>query len=146
MAAGAGSVGAVGQDAVGLRPDHLQQKSFVREKIAGLTTTVRFHEGATVIREGEPGDAFFVTVEGRAKVVADGKTIHRLIPGDHFGEISLLDGGARSASVMTETPMTLLRLSRASFLKLVKSDPDLTRALLASLARMVRRVDRSLGR
>jgi CRP-like cAMP-binding protein len=116
------------------------------KKIAGLTSTVRYHEGATVIREGDPGDAFYVTVEGRAKVVADGKAIHRLIPGDHFGEISLLDGGARSASVVAETPMTLLRLPRASFLKLVKSDPDLTRALLASLARMVRRVDRSLGR
>jgi CRP-like cAMP-binding protein len=116
------------------------------KKIAGLTSTVRYHEGATVIKEGDPGDAFFVTVAGRAKVVARGKTIHRLIPGDHFGEISLLDGGRRSASIVTETPVTLLRLSRASFLKVVKDDADLARALLASLARMVRRVDRSLGR
>lgn len=115
-------------------------------KIAGLTSTVRYHEGATVIREGDPGDAFFVAVAGRAKVVARGKTVHRLIPGDHFGEISLLDGGRRSASIVTETPVTLLRLSRASFLKVVKEDADLARALLASLARMVRRVDRSLGR
>lgn len=115
-------------------------------KIAGLISTVRYHEGATVIREGDPGDAFFVAVAGRAKVVARGKTVHRLIPGDHFGEISLLDGGRRSASIVTETPVTLLRLSRASFLKVVKEDADLARALLASLARMVRRVDRSLGR
>ena len=116
------------------------------KKIAGLTTTVRYHEGATVIKQGDPGDAFFVAVAGRAKVIADGKTIHRLIPGDHFGEISLLDGGERSATVVTETPVELLRLPRTSFLKVVRDDPDLARALLASLARMVRRVDRSLGR
>ena len=79
-------------------------------------------------------------------MIADGKTIHRLIPGDHFGEISLLDGGERSATVVTETPVELLRLPRTSFLKVVRDDPDLARALLASLARMVRRVDRSLGR
>ena len=116
------------------------------KKIAGLMSTDRYHEGATVIREGDPGDSFYVMVAGRAKVVADGKTIHRLIPGDHFGEISLLDGGERSATVATETPVELLRLQRSSFMKLVRDDADLARALLASLARMVRRVDRSLDR
>ena len=115
-------------------------------KVAGLTSTVEFDAGDTVIQEGEPGDAFYVTVSGQAKVVTGGKTLHRLIPGDHFGEISLLDGRPRSASVVAETPLSLLRLPRNSFLRLVKADADLARALLASLARMVRRVDRSLGR
>ena len=116
------------------------------KKLAGLTSTVEFDAGDTVIQEGEPGDSFFVTVSGQAKVVAGGKTVHRLIPGDHFGEISLLDGRPRSASVVAETPLSLLRLPRASFLRLVKDDADLARALLASLARMVRRVDHSLAR
>jgi CRP-like cAMP-binding protein len=116
------------------------------KKLAGLTSAVEFDAGDVVIQEGEPGDAFFVTVSGQAKVTSGGKTVHRLIPGDHFGEISLLDGGLRSASVVAETPLSLLRLPRASFLKLVKDDADLARALLASLARMVRRVDRSLAR
>jgi CRP/FNR family cyclic AMP-dependent transcriptional regulator len=116
------------------------------KKIAGLTSTVEFAAGDTVIQEGEPGDSFFVAVSGQAKVVSGGKTVHRLIPGDHFGEISLLDGRPRSASVVAETPLSLLRLTRASFLRLVKEDADLARALLASLARMVRRVDRSLAR
>lgn len=115
-------------------------------KIAALTSTVEYDTGDTVIREGEPGDAFFVTVAGQAKVVVGGKTVHRLIPGDHFGEISLLDGGPRSASVVAETPLSVLRLNRGPFLRIVRDDADLARALLASLARMVRRVDRSLGR
>ena len=116
------------------------------KKIAGLTSTVEYGEGDTVIQEGEPGDAFFITVTGQARVLSGGKTLHRLIPGDHFGEISLLDGRPRSASVVAETPLSLLRLPRASFVKMVRDDADLARALLASLARMVRRVDRSLAR
>jgi CRP/FNR family cyclic AMP-dependent transcriptional regulator len=110
------------------------------KKVAGLTSTVEYNAGDTVIQEGEPGDSFFVAV------VSGGKTLHRLIPGDHFGEISLLDGRPRSASVVAETPLSLLSLPRTSFLRLVKEDADLARALLASLARMVRRVDRSLAR
>ena len=116
------------------------------KKVAGLSTTVDFGAGDTVIQEGEPGDSFYVTVSGQAKVVTGGKTMHRLIPGDHFGEISLLDGQPRSASVVAETPVSLLRVERSSFLKLVRDDPDLARALLASLARMVRRIDRSLAK
>jgi CRP/FNR family cyclic AMP-dependent transcriptional regulator len=116
------------------------------KKIASLTSTVEYDAGDTVIAEGDAGDAFFVTVAGQAKVVVGGKTLHRLIPGDHFGEISLLDGGPRSASVVAETPLSVLRLTRTAFLRVVRDDADLARALLASLARMVRRVDRSLGR
>ena len=116
------------------------------KKVAGLTTTVSFDAGDTVIQEGEPGDSFFVAVSGQAKVIAGGKTVHRLIPGDHFGEISLLDGRPRSASVVAETPLSLLKVPRGPFLRLVKDDADLARALLASLARQVRRVDRSLAK
>ncbi len=116
------------------------------KKISSLTSTVEYDAGDTVIREGEPGDAFFVTVAGQAKIIVGGKTVHRLIPGDHFGEISLLDGGPRSASVIAETPLSVLRLNRAPFLRMVRDDPDLARAMLAALARMVRRVDRSLAR
>lgn len=116
------------------------------KKVAGLTSTVTFDAGDTVIQEGEPGDSFFVAVSGQAKVISGGKAIHRVIPGDHFGEISLLDGRPRSASVVAETPMSLLKVPRPAFLRLVKDDADLARALLASLARMVRRVDRSLGK
>lgn len=116
------------------------------KKIASLTSTEEYDAGATVIQEGEPGDSFYVTIMGQAKVVTGGRTLHRLIPGDHFGEISLLDGRPRSASVVAETPLSLLRLPRSSFLRIVREDADLARALLASLARMVRRVDRSLAK
>ena len=115
-------------------------------KIGALAETVNATEGGVVVKEGQVGDNFFVALTGQAKVTVKGRTVHRILPGDHFGEISLLDGGVRTATVTTETPMTLLMIQRDDFLKTVERDPELAVALLESLARMIRRVDRSLAR
>ena len=57
-------------------------------------------EGHSIVREGDDGDSFFVVLAGQAKVVVKGRTVAATLPGDHFGEISLLDGGPRTASVL----------------------------------------------
>jgi CRP/FNR family cyclic AMP-dependent transcriptional regulator len=114
-------------------------------QVARLTTLVEHPEGGTVVKQGGPGESFMAVVSGQAKVQVNGKTVGRVLPGDHFGEISLLDGGSRSASVIAETPMTLLRIQHESFLKALVDDPPLSMALMTSLARMIRRVDRSLA-
>lgn len=116
------------------------------KKIAALGEVVRFMDGSSVVKEGEPGESLFVALTGQAKVQVKGRTVHRVLPGDHFGEISLLDGGERTAAVVTETPMTLLEITRADFLKALEHDPEVAVALLEGLARMIRRVDRSLTR
>jgi CRP/FNR family transcriptional regulator, cyclic AMP receptor protein len=116
------------------------------KKIASLAEVARYMEGASIVKEGQPGDSFFVALTGQAKVTVKGRTVHRVLPGDHFGEISLLDGGERTASVVTETPMTLLMIGRKGFLKSLEDDPEVSISLLESLARMIRRVDRSLAR
>jgi CRP/FNR family cyclic AMP-dependent transcriptional regulator len=116
------------------------------KKIAALAEAANFMEGASVVKEGQPGESFFVALSGQAKVGVKGRTVHRILPGDHFGEISLLDGGERTATVITETPMTLLIIQRKDFLHAVEADPDLAIALLECMARMIRRVDRSLAR
>lgn len=116
------------------------------KQVAGLAEIVNYMEGHSVVRQGEIGDSFYVALAGQAKVQVNGRTVHRVLPGDHFGEISLLDGGERTATVVTETPMTMLMLSRNNFMKALEKDPEMSMALLESLARMLRRVDRSLGR
>lgn len=116
------------------------------KQVAGLGEVVNYMEGHSVVRQGDIGDSFFVALTGQAKVQVKGRTVHRVLPGDHFGEISLLDGGERTATVITETPMTMLMISRANFLKTLERDPEMSMVLLESLARMLRRVDRSLGR
>jgi CRP-like cAMP-binding protein len=79
-------------------------------------------------------------------VVGPGRTeVNRLRPGDFFGEISLLDGGARTATVVTETPMTMLELKRTEFLRMVEDEPDVAVKLLSHTASLLRRIERSLA-
>jgi CRP/FNR family transcriptional regulator, cyclic AMP receptor protein len=116
------------------------------KQIANTSEVVDYMAGHSIVREGEIGDSFFVVLHGQAKVSTGGKTVNRIIPGDHFGEISLLDGGPRTATVISETPMTMLLLSRKAFLKNVGHDSEMALALMKTMARMIRRVDRSLSR
>lgn len=121
----------------GLPPRHLK-------RLGDLTEELKFMEGATVVRQGDVGDTFYVILEGEVKVAArSGRVVNKLRPGDYFGEISLLDGGPRTASVVAETPLTMLSLSRTAFLRLVESEPAVGVRLLSHAASMLRRLERS---
>jgi CRP-like cAMP-binding protein len=121
----------------GLPPRHLK-------RIGDLTEEVRFMEGATIVHQGAAGDAFYVILEGEARVAGtSGRVVNRLRPGEFFGEISLLDGGPRTASVVAETPLRMLALSRSSLLRLVQREPAVGVRLLAHVAMMLRRLERS---
>ena len=123
--------------------EDLSQKQL--KKVADLAEVARFMAGATLVKQGEIGDSFYVVLTGQAKVVANKRTMNHLLPGDHFGEISLLDGGPRSASVTAETEMTLVIITQKDFLALLAKDPEITVCLLEGMARTVRRLDRSLA-
>jgi CRP/FNR family transcriptional regulator, cyclic AMP receptor protein len=115
------------------------------KRIRDLAEEADYMAGASLVKEGTEGDAFYVIIEGLAKVVAGKRTIHRLMPGDYFGEISLLDGGVRTASVVSETPLKVLVIDRNRFLKLLEDESGISLALLEGLARTIRRTDRSLA-
>ena len=95
-------------------------------KVADLADVARFMAGATLVKQGVVGDSFYVVLTGQAKVIANKRTLNRLLPGDHFGEISLLDGGPRSASVVAETEMTLVIITQKDFLAMLAKDPEIT--------------------
>jgi CRP/FNR family transcriptional regulator, cyclic AMP receptor protein len=86
-----------------------------------------------------------VLVEGEAKIVRRKRTIARVAPGEFFGEISLLDGGPRTASVIADTPVTAIRIFKRSFDKLVSSDPSVASRMLAVVARRLREAERSIA-
>jgi CRP-like cAMP-binding protein len=115
------------------------------KKVADLSEVERFMAGASIVREGVVGDSFYVVLTGQAKVVVNGRTLNRLLPGDHFGEISLLDSGPRTASVVSETEMTLVAVTQRDFLVMLAHNPDISVRLLEGMARTVRRMDRSLA-
>ncbi|HXF72245.1 MAG TPA: cyclic nucleotide-binding domain-containing protein [Actinomycetota bacterium] len=115
-------------------------------RLADAGREVSMKEGWRIVGEGEPGDDLFVILEGEARVVArSGRTLARLLPGDFFGEISLLDGGVRTATVVAETPISLLRIDRAGLARIVKEDPGVGLRMLEELARRLRRMERPLA-
>jgi len=112
---------------------HRQLKS-----IARITEVLEVPADTVLARKGEPGDAFFLILDGRARVDVSPKKRVRLDPGEYFGEMSLLDGGPRSATVTAETPLRLLVIKRRDFSTLLHEAPDLTTSLLATLSRRLR--------
>ncbi len=92
-----------------------------------------------VLGEGvRGGGSVFVLLEGTARVVVGGRTIQRLGRGDVFGELALLDGRPRSASVVAVSSIVTARLSRTAFLDLVRSDPDIASHIMEMLATRLR--------
>lgn len=69
-----------------------------------------------MVTQGDAGDLYFVIEDGTADVVADGRTVRRLGPGDGFGEIALLRDVPRTATVSTTSPCTLVVLERDPFI------------------------------
>lgn len=95
--------------------------------------------------EGDPGDAFFVIASGSVKVYvtsvdADEMVLATLLPGDSLGEVTVLDGGPRSASAETLEDTQLLAFSRSTLLTLMQEHPAIADDLLRAMGQMVRRL------
>lgn len=114
--------------------------------LASYCEVADYMADAVIVKEGTDGDAFYVVLKGQAVVTAGGTFLARLVPGDHFGEIAALDGGPRSASVTSETPVTLATMSRPSLLKALHDDPEISLKLMEELARMFRRTTADANR
>ena len=121
----------------GLSRRHLKQ-------IAEHADEISFREKETIVEAGQPGGTFFIIVEGEVRVVRGDRTIARAGPGEFFGEISLLDGGPRSASVIAETPVVAIRLFKASFDRVVRDEPRVAGKILAVVARRLREAERTI--
>jgi CRP-like cAMP-binding protein len=114
------------------------------KRIADLAEEVRFSAGDLIVQEGQPGGTFYVILEGEAKVTRKGRKLNELYPGDFFGEVSLLDGGPRTATVTAETPIVAIRLFRKEFAKLISAEPEIALKIVAELASRIRRTHRSV--
>ena len=95
----------------------------------------------SLARAGEPGDEFFLIMDGSARVEVSADKGRLLRPGEFFGEMSILDGSARSATVVAETPVRLLVISRQHFSVLLTDVPGLIQTLLVTLSRRVRQAE-----
>jgi CRP/FNR family cyclic AMP-dependent transcriptional regulator len=112
------------------------------ERIAGQFKERQFDAGQTVATEGAGGAGFFVIDEGEARVSVGGKDRARLGPGDYFGEIALIDEGARSATITAETPLRCYGMTFWDFRPLVQENASIAWKLLQATARMLRAAER----
>jgi CRP-like cAMP-binding protein len=107
------------------------------EFIAREGDEVNVKPGKTLIRQGKPGDTFYIQLEGESEVLIDGKRRRVMKPGDFFGEISMIDRGMGSATVTTLTDGRLFVMSHAQFRDAIKaSDALMVKVLLAMGARL----------
>ncbi len=106
--------------------------------IAGAAKEIEQPAGTVLATEGDPGVGFFLIVEGEAKVTIGGRSRGRMGPGDFFGEISLIDGGPRTATVTAEAPVRMLGLTAWVFRRLIVENPAIAPKLLQAMAARLR--------
>ena len=106
--------------------------------IARLGTRVSVEDHRVLTRQGRPAQEFFLIRHGKATCLVDGTKVAELGPGDYFGEMALLDGGRRHATVIADGPTEVLVLERREFWSLLDSAPSITKKLLVTLARRAR--------
>jgi CRP-like cAMP-binding protein len=106
--------------------------------ISGLGTRLRVEPGARLTTQGRLGTEFFLITAGRASCVIDGEQVAEFGPGDFFGELALLSGSRRSATVTADTEMDVLVFSAAEFGRLVDSSSAVAVHMRKRLAQRVR--------
>jgi CRP-like cAMP-binding protein len=116
------------------------------DRIAMVMHPLEVSAGHVFCTEGEPGDEFFVLVDGEAVVERAGHTVTKLGRGDYFGELALLDRGPRSATVRALTDAHMYVLHEKSFATVLTELPALAQKLLAALARRLREADAIIER
>ena len=106
-----------------------------RGRVAQVCNELEVDAGETLVIEGDFGYAMFAIVDGTAEVVRDGTVLRTLGPGDVFGEIAVLSGGRRTATVVATAPMRLITVMNRDVWRLEREVPDVGVAIRATIAR-----------
>jgi CRP-like cAMP-binding protein len=108
--------------------------------IAKLAWHVDCAPGEVIVQAGDRGNSMYLILEGRARVVGKSRVLR---PGDFFGEMALIDGGPRSATIIAASQVRAMMLQRRAFLKALKQNPQIGLAIMEILAERVRRLERA---
>ena len=128
-------------DVLGELPLFAQLPKRRLRKIARHAQFKEFAPGDTIVVAGARGDSFYVILSGEAMALRK-PAAHTLGAGDYFGEIALLDGEPRSATVVATAELHVMRLPRRTFLELLEQDATIARTMLVELGRRVRGLER----
>lgn len=112
--------------------------------IAASGRTREFDAGKVICTEGETGTGIYVILTGETKVKVGGRTKRTLGPGAFFGEVAILDGGPRTATVVADTPVRTLGIPFWNFRKHLKENPKIAIKMLEEVCRRLRNASDSL--
>ena len=112
------------------------------ERIAAAGEEINVGAGQVIVDQGQTGRQAFVIISGTARVQRNGRTISEVGPGSIIGELSLLDHGPRTATVISDTECTLLVLDQRHFRSVLETVPALLVRLLATLSMRIRDLDK----
>jgi CRP/FNR family cyclic AMP-dependent transcriptional regulator len=107
------------------------------EQVAGSMKQRTFSPGDTVAQEGEQGVGFFVIESGIATVSVGGEERRTLKPGDYFGEVALISGGDRTATITADSELTCWGLTSWAFRPIVEENASIAWKLLQAMAKML---------
>jgi CRP/FNR family cyclic AMP-dependent transcriptional regulator len=107
-------------------------------QVADMTKQLDFAPGQAITQEGEPGGRFYVVLEGEADVLVGADVVNTLKAGDYFGEISLIDGRPRTATIVARSRVRTVSLSSWNFRPLLKEHPSIAEVVLLDLCRRLR--------
>lgn len=111
------------------------------ERLGMLTDEVELPAGRTLMRQGDRGEELFVIVSGSASIERNGAMLREAGAGEVIGEIALLDGGPRTATVTLTAPSMLLVVGRRDFLALMDEFPEVRLRILETVAGRLRTLD-----
>jgi len=109
------------------------------EFLVTRTDEVDVPAGRTLITQGRAGDSFYLLLNGQATVQVDGRDRPALEPGSFFGEISMLDRGPATATVVTSAASKLMVMSHAQFRDAIRANDQLLSQVMAAMAERLRR-------
>lgn len=104
-----------------------------RASVAGACDELEVEDGTVLVHEGDFGHAVFAITSGTADVVHDGVVVNRLGPGDYFGEVAVMSGGRRSASVVATSPLRLVTIFNREIWRLEREAPEVAAVLREAL-------------
>jgi CRP-like cAMP-binding protein len=106
-------------------------------RIATACEELEIEDGTVLLREGDFGHAVFAIRPGTADVIRDGAVVNTLGPGDYFGEIAVMSGGRRSASVVATSPLRLVTIFNREIWRLEREAPEVASVLRSTIAARV---------
>jgi CRP/FNR family transcriptional regulator, cyclic AMP receptor protein len=119
-----------------------------KRDVQGLASTMKerqFDEGDTIASEGASGIGFFIIDEGEATVTVHGEDVGTLKHGDYFGEVALIDDGARTATITAKTPLKAYGITSWEFRPLVENNAGLAWKMLQVMAKRLRDAEQRAG-